>query len=145
MATLLQWKLCWGFRYGCLSLLAKDPDYGARRLRLGAAVEAGELTLEQSRIMFDDLRKDVAETNEQVFVEAFRERLGTAIDAGKMTPEEALCGPNITPGEAKGNGNRRRLRRLAITGVAYKRLLNLNLELGRISAFYEESQYHSKQ
>ena len=106
MATLLQWKLCWGFRYGCLSLLAKDPDYGARRLRLGAAVEAGELTLEQSRIMFDDLRKDVAETNEQVFVEAFRERLGTAIDAGKMTPEEALCGPNITPGEANGNGNR---------------------------------------
>ena len=59
--------------------------------------------------------------------------------AGEMTPEEALCGPNITPGEAKDNGNRRRL---AITGVAYKRLLNLNLELGRISAFYEESQYH---
>lgn len=65
--------------------------------------------------------------------------------AGEMTPEEALCGPNITPGEAKDNGNRRRLRRLAITGVAYKRLLNLNLELGRISAFYEESQYHPEQ
>jgi len=30
--------------------------------------------------MFDALRKDVAETNEQAFVEAFRERLGTAID-----------------------------------------------------------------
>ncbi len=38
MATLLQWKLCWGFRYGCLSLLAQDPDYGAFRMRLGAAV-----------------------------------------------------------------------------------------------------------
>ncbi len=101
MATLLQWKLCWGFRYGCLSLLTQDPDYGAFRMLLGAAAEAGELTLEQSRIMFDALRKHVAETNEQAFVEAFRERLGTAIDAGEMAPEEALCGPNITPGEVQ--------------------------------------------
>ena len=67
-------------------------------MRLGVAVEAGELTLEQSRIMFDALRKHVVETNKQAVVEAFRELLGTAIDAGEMTPEEALCGPSITRG-----------------------------------------------
>ena len=93
---------------------AQDPDYDAVGRRIRAAVQAGELTPEQGRIMLDALRKSGAKKKKtDVDAGALRRRLAAAVESGRMTREEAgkilereMAGRKQEPGYKRGEGRK---------------------------------------
>ncbi|MCB9883688.1 MAG: hypothetical protein H6832_17290 [Planctomycetes bacterium] len=76
---------------------ARAQDFRAVERRLGAAIEAGELTIDQARIMMDALRKSVAsrfleQKNDRESAKRIaevREKIAMAVREGKLSKEDA--------------------------------------------------------
>ena len=74
--------------------LVVAQDFGAIEKRLGGAVEAGEITLEQAFVMMEALRDSVAHERHDAreVKERFRrdvEKVQAAVEAGKLSEEDA--------------------------------------------------------
>jgi len=74
--------------------VAYAQDFRAIERRLGRAVEAGEITLEQAKGMMDTLRRgaDRQGRDQRALIERFAEgkrRIKAAVEKGDLSPEEA--------------------------------------------------------
>ena len=96
--------------------LVTAQNYEAIERRLGAGIEAGELTLDQARVMLDALKKSHGnghdlEAKKRKYMEIERE-IKAAVKAGKLSEEEAgkkLAGLReemFGVGKSKGGGDR---------------------------------------
>ncbi|MCA8972173.1 MAG: hypothetical protein KDC95_20465 [Planctomycetes bacterium] len=76
---------------------ARAQDFRAVERRLGAAIEAGELSIDQARIMMDALRRSVAsqsrapkvDSETKSRVDVVRDKLALAVREGKISKEDA--------------------------------------------------------